>query len=315
MVAKDPQDSPIADLKKGDLRAFDNGVEQTILSFEKLGAGIPTTNGGATDSTATDDRATGRRAPRISIILLDAINTSRAAQIYGRKAVSEMLRNLPQSEDMIAIFALGDSLHLLHAFSTNTASLRAAVDGYEGEHPYIGVKEAAPFSVGAAPPPGADPFSTGVQRLALTLGALAEVARNMRGVPGEKNLLWVTGGFPPPEDHQDIEAVTRQLAAAKVMLYPIDARGLIACLGPCPPEVNLNIASMEELAEQTGGRAYHDDNGLSALARAALEDSREGYVLTYAPANYKQDRSAHKVELRTSRKGIELRYRPGYIAD
>jgi VWFA-related protein len=72
---------------------------------------------------------------------------------------------------------------------------------------------------------------------------------------------------------------------------------------------------MEELAEQTGGRAYHDDNGLSALARAALEDSREGYVLTYAPANYKQDRSAHKVELRTSRKGIELRYRPGYIAD
>ena len=106
-----------------------------------------------------------------------------------------------------------------------------------------------------------------------------------------------------------------ELTAARVALYPIDARGLIACIGACAPEVNLNIASMEDVAEQTGGRAYHDDNGLSALARAAIDDSREGYVLTHTPGNYRQDGSTHTVQLKTSRKGVELRYRPGYIAE
>ncbi len=126
----------------------------------------------------------------------------------------------------------------------------------------------------------------------------------------------MTGGFLPPEDHKDIEAAMHALSNSNVILFPIDARGLIACLGgACPPEVNLSIASMDEVAQLTGGRAFHDDNGISALARAALDDSRAGYVLTYTPNNYKEDGSLHTVQLRTSRKGVELRYRPGYIAN
>ena len=74
---------------------------------------------------------------------------------------------------------------------------------------------------------------------------------------------------------------------------------------------------MEEVAELTGGRAFHDDNGIGAhaLARSAPDDAREGYVLTYTPNNYREDGSLHKVLLRTSRKGVELRYRPGYVAN
>ena len=72
---------------------------------------------------------------------------------------------------------------------------------------------------------------------------------------------------------------------------------------------------MEELARETGGRAFHDDNGLAALARAALDDSREGYILTYSPNNYLRNGSAHIVQLRVARKNLELRYRSGYLAD
>ena len=42
-----------------------------------------------------------------------------------------------------------------------------------------------------------------------------------------------------------------------MILFPIDARGLVACPGgACPPEVNLAIAGMEEAAELTGGGLF-----------------------------------------------------------
>jgi len=316
VAAKDANDSPIADLRQRDLRVFDNGAEQAMLSFENLGVATRTAAG-----TSTIGNVTGNATPRLSIMLLDALNTSASSQIYGRKAISEMLRTLPPGENRIAIFVLGDELRLLHDFSTDTASLRAAVDGYEGEHPHNGAVDPAPFSGGfslAATVPvsnkGSFPFTE--QRLAATLAAFTRIARNMRDVRGEKSLLWVTGGFLPPEDHGDIEAATRALANSNVVLFPVDARGLIACPGgACPPEVSLTIAGMEEVAELTGGRAFHDDNGIATLARSALDDSRESYVLTYTPNNYRQDGSIHKVQLKTSRKGVELRYRPGYIAN
>jgi VWFA-related protein len=72
---------------------------------------------------------------------------------------------------------------------------------------------------------------------------------------------------------------------------------------------------MEELAEQTGGRAFHDTNGLAESARAAIDDSRAGYLLSYAPNNYRSDGSAHFVLVKTSRKGLSLRFRPGYMAN
>jgi VWFA-related protein len=288
VVAKDSNDSPVADLSKDDLRLFDNGVEQTILSFEKLGGMV---------------KSTGRPARRLSVILLDALNTGWAVQIYGREAVSQMLGKLAPDTDRIAIFALGDELRLLHDFSTDTASLRAAVDHYDGEQPFIGVSE--------GPEKHDDPFAAFYQeqRWSRTLDALTAIARIMMDAPGQKSLLWVTAGFPPPPSHGDIESAMHELAAAKLILYPVDARGILTSF-----QANVNVDSMKELAEQTGGRVFYNDNDTGALVRAALEDSREGYVLTYAPRDYRQDGSAHQVRLKTSRKGVELRYRPGYEA-
>jgi VWFA-related protein len=306
VVAKDSSGSPITDLSQSDLRLFDNGVEQTILSFEKLGGIV---------------KSTGRPARRLSVIVLDALNTGWGAQIYGREAVSQMLLKLPPGTDRIAIFALGDQLHLLYDFSTDTASLRAAVDHYEGEQPFFGVDQARssnPFSAELAsedvlrPKTHDDPFAGFAQelRLSRTLDALQAIARIMKDAQGEKNLLWVTAGFPPPASHQGIESAMRELAAAKLMLYPVDARGILASF-----QATVNVDSMKELAEQTGGRVFYNDNDTGALVRAALDDSREGYVLTYAPRDYRQDGSAHQVRLKTARKGVELRYRPGYFAD
>jgi VWFA-related protein len=319
VVAKDATDSPIADLRQRDLRVFDNGSEQTMLTFENLG--IATRTPGGTAAPGPQTSGTSGATPRLSIILLDSINTSASSQDLRTKGDFRNVANSATRREPNRHFRAGDELRLLHDFSTDTASLRMAVEAWEGEHPHNGAVDPPPFSGGfslsaTVPVSNKGPFPFEEQRLAATLAAFTKIARNMREVRGEKSLLWVTGGFLPPEDHGDIEAATHALASSNVILFPVDARGLIACPGgACPPEVNLSIAAMEEVAELTGGRAFHDDNGISALARAALDDSREGYVLTYTPNNYKQDGSPHKVQLKTSRKGVELRYRPGYIAN
>jgi VWFA-related protein len=102
----------------------------------------------------------------------------------------------------------------------------------------------------------------------------------------------------------------RELNAANVSLYPIDARGLAMS-----SRAYINIATMQELAAQTGGKAYYNSNGLTSMVRAALDDSRDSYVLTYAPSDIQDDGRFHSIRLRTSRRGVQLRYRPGYYAD
>ncbi len=152
----------------------------------------------------------------------------------GRRSHRCSAKVAPGSE-RIAIFALGDKFHLLKDFTTDTTALREAVDDYEGERPFLGVDQdfpkAYPCDVFKEQPPPADPVAFAVrqeQRLSNTLEALKTIARRMKTVSGEKSLLWVTAGFPPPASRQAVESVMAELADAKVKLLAVDARGQLA---------------------------------------------------------------------------------------
>jgi hypothetical protein len=92
-----------------------------------------------------------------------------------------------------------------------------------------------------------------------TLDALRAIARLVKGVPGQKNLLWLSAGFPLRLDgpgapgaesfHDDASLTTRELSAANVTIYPIDARGLALS-----SRAYLNIGTMRELANRPAGR-------------------------------------------------------------
>ena len=93
-------------------------------------------------------------------------------------------------------------------------------------------------------------------------------------------------------------------------IYPV-------CLIPpiAPVGAYAQIDGVRELAELTGGRAYYSGDDLADLLLAAMNDSREGYLLSYSPSTYRADGSVHEVKLRTARRGVELRYRSAYSAD
>lgn len=305
LVATSRDGALVTDLRRDELRIFDNNREQNIASFEKMD--------GAKGSGPADlaDAHVTPASRRLSIIVIDALNTSWCSRDYGREAVSQVLGKLPQEDtDQIAIFALGDELQLLHDFSNDKASLQEAVDDYDEEPPIIGVDQDDPYVPFGCPrmtpatPKGPVAAFNQEERVSRTLDTFLKIAARMKSVRGEKSLLWVSEAFPPPPSHRGMERAVSELAAAKVKLFPVDPAGLRGS----------QVGTMEELTEPTGGRVFSGSNDIAALLQGAMDDSRRGYILTFSPAEYRADGSFHELRLKTSRKGVELFYRPSYLA-
>jgi hypothetical protein len=186
-------------------------------------------------------------------------------------------------------------------------------------------------------------------RVSMTFAALEAIAQYLAGVSGRKNLLWVSGGFPlaigdfSNDDRyealggdyrysariplrgtytpgpgnrntkvtvtfeKELENVSRALNAADVAVYPVDARGLTT-----NPRAMVNIATMNDLASRTGGKAYYNRNDLMNSIREAVQDSVVSYTLAYYPNEQKSDGHFRKVRVKVNRPGFSVRHRSGY---
>src|SRR6266700_7436421 len=185
------------------------------------------------------------------------------------------------------------------------------------------------------------------QRAVLTLSALGSMARILGGLPGRKNLIWVTGELPfsfIPEDRvmteeelgedlpsmntrrggehaagnyaatfrashaQEIRDIASRLATAQVAVYPVDARGLSISTAIDSQE------TMRERARETGGRAYGNQNEIRVGVERAFKDEAATYTLGYYPENKKWDGKYRSIKVKVKRDGVEVQNRRGYFA-
>jgi VWFA-related protein len=165
-----------------------------------------------------------------------------------------------------------------------------------------------------------------------TLEAMRTLAAKMARLQGRKNLVWIGTGMlkkeapagpsldrfgdvlAPPNVRDllngQIEMTGRALNSADVAFYPIDARSFT--VGNMAVS---DMGAMRDLARVTGGVAYPDRKSVKNAVRAALDDSREVYMLTYSPTAVKEDGRFHLIKVQTSRGGsVKLRHRDGYNA-
>lgn len=182
-------------------------------------------------------------------------------------------------------------------------------------------------------------------RVRKTLGAFSSIAQHVAGFPGRKNLLWVSGAFPiqfdadigklPGHQNRDygesIERTTQLLSSANVAVYPVDARGLIpqdlatsapmissrrdAVIPALPPSLDPNdLAVIEEIAHNTGGRAFFNTNDIENSIARAVDDARTSYILGYYPDNAQWNGEFHEIKVKVDRPGVRVRARSGYLA-
>jgi VWFA-related protein len=189
-------------------------------------------------------------------------------------------------------------------------------------------------------------------RVIYTLDALNDLARYMSNLPGRKNLIWFSGSFPinilPDGDLQNPFSVVdsadgefRQtvdlLSRGQVAVYPIDARGLMVqpmfnasssgssfgrnprAFGNAETKWSQKTAgehdTMKQMAEETGGRAFVNTNGLTESVATAIEAGSNYYSVAYSPANVNWNGGFRRIQVKIDKPGVTLAYRRGYYAD
>jgi VWFA-related protein len=183
-------------------------------------------------------------------------------------------------------------------------------------------------------------------RALITSRALEDIARHLRGLPGRKKLIWVSGSFPVgmlevnsrhyDEFGTETARAVHALNNANVAVYAIDPRGLVAfgtnptgavqnpvtpqsmlAQVPRPDPVGLNapnIAAMNLFASGTGGRAIYATNDLVGAMKTVMEDDEVIYSLGFYPNEQKMDGSYHSLSIKVARKGVDVHHRKGYLA-
>ena len=141
-----------------------------------------------------------------------------------------------------------------------------------------------------------------------TLASLESDVKSMARLPGRKLLIFMSDGFLLDLRNSDafdrLRRVTSAAAAAGVVIYSIDSRGLVASLTdasepvPFDPTGRLARASggelsatqdgLNALAHDTGGRAFFNTNALGAAVTTAVKESSVYYLLAWRPENEKQ---------------------------
>jgi VWFA-related protein len=353
VIATDSKGQPVSGLGVGDFRVFDNGKEQTIASFEKIDSRAapgqaalpPNTYSNRIGEAGSGPLGKAKQPQVLSMILLDAVNTKYRNQTVVRRAVAKILDQIDPAE-RVAIYAFGSQFRVLHDFSSDRASLLAKLKAYHGEVPdKDDLLEELDLDMGIAsiPPDPVQLAHFDAGRILDTFGALEAIANHIKGVPGRKNLLWLSAAFPltvgPPQrtiapapGHPgpldqwrtfgtEMKQAMDALNDANVSVYPIDARGLSKATYRLDLETlktshdpTINISTMNSIAAETGGVAYANRNDLDRGVRLALDDSREVYVMTYYPKAITEDGAYHQIRVRTSRPGVQLRFRRGYYA-
>ena len=188
-----------------------------------------------------------------------------------------------------------------------------------------------------------------------TLDAFNVLAHYLSGLPGRKNLIWFSGSFPldimPDATLADPFSVmisaedeyrdtTNLLTRAQVAVYPIDARGLmtnpafsasqsgrgmmtgpafankVASFGQSQAQEHM---TMEDMAFDTGGHAFYNNNDLASAVAKAIESGSNYYTLTYTPSNHKWDGGYRRIRINLNgayaTQNLKLAFRQGYYAD
>ena len=193
VVVLDGKGRPANGLTKDDFTVLDNGKPQVITGFFRSGgeraAAAPRRprDPAAPPTWSNRGQSTAEMPRTVTALLFDGLNTNMKDQDFVKQKMLRFLRNLREG-DSAALYLLSSDLRILHDFTSDSKSLIAAL---EDHRPKILAQWTRETVRGGS--------MRGVlrkDRASFTLSALRAIGEHLSRIPGRKNLVWVTSGFP-----------------------------------------------------------------------------------------------------------------------
>jgi VWFA-related protein len=311
ITVTDAHGNPVHGLTRPEFEVLDNNRPQKISTFEEHAETPKAAYQPATTEPGSYSNDVQIHPPPVfNLILIDTNTLDMAPQIYLYDQLNRLIDELRPNQPVAIYDRWGDYTMLVQDFTTDHDLLHKAV---RKAIPRLRVPGHATYS---------------------DIDTLKQVLSYIRTIPGRKNVLWFNGGSnaflrPPPTYDSNLEPegerqlinqlrdMYDELEAARVSLYPIDARGLVN-LGPDPDQNRTRFEQhslSSDMAQATGGRAYSNDNGLRQIAEQVITDDASYYTLTYSPDDLHLDNKWHKIKVKVEGHNYDLSYRRGYFDD
>jgi VWFA-related protein len=242
--------------------------------------------------------------------------------------------------DVISVVSLGTSLNVAQDFTSDRASLLAALDKLspaEGsgftENQAVSADDAADTGDSFTP----DETEFNIFNTDRRLDALRALADVLAGIEQKKSVIYFSGGVTQQgmDNQAAMRAVVDRAVRANLSIYAADTRGLQAL--PAGGEASSASArgqgafsgrtmdnareslsgsqdSLTTLAEDTGGRAFFDTNEFSEVYAQVVKDTTAYYLLGYTSTNTATDGRYRRIKVALKQPGYKLEFRSGYYA-
>jgi len=125
---------------------------------------------------------------------------------------------------------------------------------------------------------------------------------------------------------QQFRSLLQRFAAGNIVLYPLDARGVMTqnsdASDPNSNQILLQLqkervqtsqSTMETMAKMTGGKACYNKNDITSCLRDAAFDSEEYYLLSYYRDKNNNKPGWRKLSVKVDQPDVEVRARTGYF--
>ncbi len=299
----------------------------------------------------------------INILLVDSLNTPLTDQANARQQLNDFVHNIKPGT-RLGVFGLTTRLTLLQGVTSDPQLLLAAVNNKSllqtspQMNDALGSAESLSETVRIPSAQIKETMRTGEAgqaaqldrvRVTATLNAMNQLARYLSGMPGRKNLIWLSGSFPmnflptlrvrnsfvtTDSVQAEVRETTNLFMRSQVAIYPIDVKRLQTTTlsdvsankyafhsGAVQSDVDTFLTqtsdehnTMRLLAQSTGGTAFVDANNLQGAIDKAIDNGAHYYTLTYTPNDKTPDGKYRKISVHLAQSNYTITYRDGYYA-
>ena len=346
--------TPVRGLTKDDFTVQDKGKPQNISIFSVTEAhNAPKSDPLPSNVASNRMNNRGEATSTATVILFDKMNTPSTDQVVARRQTLALLSSLKET-DRVAFYSLDTELNMVQDFTDGADRLARAAKSLGSQGSGAQAASAAEDkALASALQDSLTAFQQGVDgstRVAATMNAFRTIVRHLNGLPGRKNLIWLTASIPftygagterRQDDQVEIDRMERLMSEANVAIYAVDPRGAGAgiALAAAPdtnsaggrilggkagqaadtaPNTLSGTQGMQVISENTGGKAFYNTNDLAGALREILDTTEVTYSLGFYVDEKALDNKNHDLSVKLAKKPetskASVRYRKSYAA-